>query len=188
MQKRLYSITEKVKLLESDHHIEMTLLRENLHKAEGSLNILNNLKLKATDINHELDRRIDELALTNGTLVLQLSKQKEEMITTETNFQNRIEKLVSDNSSGKKNYDEIQESKNSLRVDLEEAETKLILFKNKIKESDDFLFKITEEKNSYQLALEKLTSASSSINNTESKELKKSLLLAQQTATDRETG
>jgi hypothetical protein len=183
IESRLMSIQDKVKLIESEHEIFITDLKAKLQESEANCIIFQNQKLKITVINNELNDRINDLILNNNESKGQLDKQKSQNSVLENDTNNQIQKIANELNVCKKDYAELESSRDALRSDVKELENTKRMFSKQMDEKDINLNKIIQEKILLQSVVDKFHTTQ---NNNESKELKKSLLLAQQTASDRE--
>lgn len=183
VESRLMSIQEKVKLIELEHEIFITDLKAKLQESEANCIVFQNQKLRMTVMNNELSDRMNELVLNNNKSKGQLDKQKNRNSALENDTNNQIQKIANELKVYKKNYAELESSRDALRSDVKEMENINRMYSKQIDEKDLNLNEIIQEKILLQSVVDKFHTTQ---NNNESKELKKSLLLAQQTASDRE--
>lgn len=180
---RLMSIQDKVKVIESDHKIVVKDLQEKLQESEANCNVFRNQKLQIMDRNDELNGRINDLILNNQEGKMQIDKQKNDSFVLEKNTNNQMLKISNELIICKKQISELESSRDALRMDVTALEDSKKLLSKKIQEKDVNLHKISEEKDVLQSLLDKCNTLQ---NNNESKDLKKSLILAQHTASERE--
>ena len=190
MQGKLYGIQEKVKSIEDEHSFEMSGLKARILEVERERDIMANLKFKSIQMNLELENQIKELTVVNKDLLLQLSMSQDRNVFLEQNGTIQNDKLLKELTLSKKEIDEIELSRETLRADREAADKKSHACSQKSIETEGLLFAALQEVDSLKVSLEKAATVEASRTSNESKdikELRKSLLLAQQTATERET-
>ena len=187
VQGRLWSIQEKVRTIEVDHSREISSLKGKMVEVERERDTVLTQNFKAVSVNMELESRIKEFSMTNTQLNLQLCAMEDTIALSEVNSKNQVDKLLKELTSCRKEMTEVEISRDTLRADREMADKKSFLSSQKTVESEGQLFTAMQEIESLMLALERAAAADTARAASDVKDLKKSLALAQQTASDRET-
>ena len=187
---RLRNVQEKVKIIEVEHTLEITELTSKLFSAEKRLEIAQEMQTKSIQINLELEKRLDAELLSNRNLVTDIAAQR-----NRTNKDNELAAYRSNLLESELNLQkaELVEVKRSLQLLLSEKEVvandSSIFVKEVMQKSDKAekaLAEMTLKHDKLTSAMKSATFSHNSQSVNEIKEIKKSLLLAQHTATERE--
>jgi hypothetical protein len=190
MESRLQIIQNKVRTIEREHMMKMSELEAKLIENEVSKSVLLDLQFQSVQGNCDLERKVQDLLLNNADLTQQIREIQDLSKITENSSNDTIQKLISELSGRKAELEESEKVIGILRYDREneknEYEKKNLLLTSRINTAELLLKNMTEEKESARINLEKFNLTHSIQNEKEFKELKKSLQLAQQTATEKE--
>jgi hypothetical protein len=190
MENRLQIIQNKVRTIEREHLLKMSELEAKLIENEVSKSVLLDLQFQSVQGNCHLERKVQDLLLNNADLTQQIREIQDLSKITENSSNDTIQKLISELSGRKAELEKSEKVIGILRNDREnenkEYEKKNLLLTSRLNTAELLLKNMTEEKESASINLLKFNLTHSTQNEKEFKELKKSLQLAQQTATEKE--
>ena len=190
MENRLLIIQNKVRTIEREHLMKMSELEAKLVESEVSKSVLLDLQLQSVQGNCDLERRVQGLLLGNADLTQQIRDIQDQSKITENSSNDTIQKLISELSRRKSELEESEKILLILRADREndskEHNKNNHLLTSRINNAEKLLKEMTGENEFLRIHVEKLNSTHSVHSENELKEIKKSLQLAQQTATEKE--